>query len=378
MIDAPAIGSTSNSKMKYREKDEMLWKQMISLTLLYASVIIGWIAYYNYQPILLQTYGFTHLTLFLFISQGIILVVTPLIAGKLGDKYRFTAGKRLPIISAGVSFAAMIFMATAFTLFSEPGPIFRWILPGLIVVWLFSMALFTSPALSTIEVFVPIRKLPTAMALLTIVYGLLYAIEPVIVDLINFLGAPLTFVAGGVAVFLSGLLMRKNTTYIVDKPMVNDHGKSDYTYALSLGIALGAATTILFNVFPLWFTERSFTIFGLGDSKIVCLVLALVAAISLPISKIVESRSVFKSVLISILGTLIVSFGLYFIENSAITFVLLLLFAVFYAVMSVSFLPTALTIVNDKNKVFGVGVFFAGFEIPNGILEAFMKATGSF
>jgi hypothetical protein len=56
----------------------------------------------------------------------------------------------------------------------------------------------------------------------------------------------------------------------------------------------------------------------------------------------------------------------------------LLLFAVFYAVMSVSFLPTALTIVNDKNKVFGVGVFFAGFEIPNGILEAFMKATGSF
>jgi len=329
MIDAPAIGSTSNSKMKYREKDEMLWKQMISLTLLYASVIIGWIAYYNYQPILLQTYDFTHLTLFLFISQGIILVVTPLIAGKLGDKYRFTAGKRLPIISAGVSFAAMIFMATAFTLFSEPGPIFRWILPGLIVVWLFSMALFTSPALSTIEVFVPIRKLPTAMALLTIVYGLLYAIEPVIVDLINFLGAPLTFVVGGVAVFLSGLLMRKNTTYIVDKPKVNDHGKSDYTYALSLGMALGVATTVLFNVFPQWFTERSFTIFGLGDSKIVCLVLALVAAISLPISKIVESRSVFKSVLISILGTLIVSFGLYFIENSAITFVLLLLFVCF-------------------------------------------------
>jgi MFS family permease len=378
MIDAPAIGSISNSKMKYREKDEMLWKQMISLTLLYASVIIGWIAYYNYQPILLQTYDFTHLTLFLFISQGIILVVTPLIAGKLGDKYRFTAGKRLPIISAGVSFAAMIFMATAFTLFSEPGPIFRWILPGLIVVWLFSMALFTSPALSTIEVFVPIRKLPTAMALLTIVYGLLYAVEPVIVDLINFLGATLTFVVGGVAVFLSGLLMRKNTTYIVDKPMVKDHRKSDYTYALSLGMALGAATTILFNIFPLWFTERSFTIFGLGDSKIVCLVLALVAAISLPISKIVESRSVFKSVLISILGTLLVSFGLYFIENSAITFILLLLFAVFYAVMSVSFLPTALTIVNDKNKVFGVGVFFAGFEIPNGILEAFMKATGIF
>ncbi|MEQ8548238.1 MAG: hypothetical protein RIC03_10025 [Cyclobacteriaceae bacterium] len=378
MIDAPAIGHVSNSKMKYRAKDEMLWKQMLSLTLLYASVIIGWIAYYNYQPVLLQAYDFTHLTLFLFISQGIILVITPLIAGKLGDKYRHTVGKRLPIISAGVSFAAMIFMATAFTLFTEPGPIFKWILPGLIVLWLFSMALFTSPALSTIEVFVPIKRLPTAMALLTIVYGLLYAIEPVIVDLINFLGAPLTFVVGGVAVFFSGLLMRKNSNIIIDKPRVKEQGKSDYTYALSLGMALGLSTTILFNLFPEWFTARSFTVFGFGGSAIVSMVLALVAVLSLPISRIVESRSVFQSVLISILGIIIVSCGIYFIENSGVTFVLLLLFALFYAMMSVSFLPTALTIVKDKHKVFGVGVFFAGFELPNGILEAFLVATSSF
>jgi hypothetical protein len=108
------------------------------------------------------------------------------------------------------------------------------------------------------------------------------------------------------------------------------------------------------------------------------MVLALVAILSLPISKIVEARSVFQSVLISILGIIIVSFGIYFIENSAVTFVLLLLFALIYTMMSVSFLPTALTIVKDKHKVFGVGVFFAGFELPNGILEAFLVATSSF
>ncbi|MFK7952276.1 MAG: hypothetical protein AB8B73_05475, partial [Ekhidna sp.] len=64
---------------------KILWKQLAALTALYASVIIGWIAYYNYQPKLLEKYEFTDLTLFLFIAQGIILVITPMIAGKLGD-----------------------------------------------------------------------------------------------------------------------------------------------------------------------------------------------------------------------------------------------------------------------------------------------------
>ncbi len=293
MNTVPTVGHVSNSKLKYVEKREILWKQLLSLTLLYASVIIGWIAYYNYQPILLNKYSFKDLTLFLFIVQGIILFITPMIAGKLGDKFRKKAGQRLPIISAGVSFAAMIFMATAFTLFTDPGPIFRWILPGLIVLWLFSMALFTSPALSTIEIFVPVKKLPTAMAMLTVVYGLLYAIEPVIVDLINFIGAPLTFVVGGVAVLMSGLLLKKNSKYMLDVPPKSEVGKSDYTYALALGVALGLATTVLFNIFPIWFENKEFSVFGFTGGAIVAGILGVVALLSFPMSKFVESRSVY-------------------------------------------------------------------------------------
>lgn len=365
-LSAPSIGGTSN----------VLWKQLLSLTTLYASVIIGWIAYYNYQPKLLEAYNFTDLTLFLFIAQGIIMVITPPIAGKLGDKFRAKSGRRLPIISAGVSFAAMIFMATAFTLFTEPGPIFRWILPGLITLWLFSMALFTSPAISTIELFVPVKRLPTAMAMLTIVYGLLYSIEPVIVDIIDFLGAPLTFVVGGVAVFLSGMLMRKNTKIVTDKPKKTELAKSDYTYAFVLGVALGLSTTVMFNLFPDWFAERNYRLFGVGGDAIISIILAAVAILSLPISKYTESRSVYMSILLSIVATLAIVAGLYFTSSAILTTILLLLFAVSYAMMSVSFLPVALTVVKDSHKVFGVGVFFAGFELPNGILEAILVAQG--
>ena len=375
-VTTPATGYVSNSKLKYVEKHDILWKQLLSLTLLYASVIIGWIAYYNYQPILLDKYSFKDLTLFLFIVQGIILFITPMIAGKLGDKFRKKAGQRLPIISAGVSFASMIFMATAFTLFTDPGPIFRWILPGLIVLWLFSMALFTSPALSTIEIFVPAKKLPTAMALLTVVYGLLYAIEPVIVDLINFIGAPLTFVVGGVAVLGSGLLLKSNSKNMLDIPPKAEVGKSDYSYAFALGIALGIATTVLFNLFPQWFEVKAFTVFGYSGGVIVAGVLGVVALVSFPMSKFVETRSVYLSILISILAAAILVFCIYLADNNALLIVLLILFAMAYSLMSVSFLPLALSVVKDRNKVFGVGVFFAGFELPNGILEAMLVSMG--
>ncbi|VXD13480.1 hypothetical protein [Marinoscillum sp. 108] len=378
MITNPAITHRSNSQARQEETKDVMWKQLLSLTLLYASVIIGWIAYYNYQPKLLEAYNFTDLTLFLFVVQGIIMVITPMIAGRLGDRFRGKAGKRLPIISAGVSFAAMIFMATAFTLYTEPGPVFKWILPGLITLWLFSMALFTSPAISTIELFVPVKKLPTAMAMLTIVYGLLYSIEPIIVDIIDFLGAPLTFVAGGVAVFFSGLLMKKNTKIMVDVPKKTELAKSDYTYAFVLGIALGLATTLLFNMFPDWFEAKNFHFFGISGNGAVSVILAMVAILSLPLSKFTESRSIYFTILLSILASFAVVAGIYFTDNYALLVILIILFALFYSMMSVSFLPLALTVIRDQHKVFGVGVFFAGFELPNGILEAILVAQGNF
>ena len=121
-------------------------------------------------------------------AQGIILIITPPIAGKLGDRYRNTVGNRLPIIRAGIAFVAMIFMAVAFTLISNPGPQFRFILPIMIILWLIGMSIFTSPALSTIELFSSANKLPRAMAIIAIVGEVIYALEPVIVNIIDYLG----------------------------------------------------------------------------------------------------------------------------------------------------------------------------------------------
>ncbi len=364
-----------------QEKNTIQWKQLWSLAALYGSVVIGWIAYQNYQPKLLEKFHFTDFSFPLMVFQGIILVATPPIAGRLGDRYRFQKGHRIPIITTGISFAAMVFMAVAFTLFSDPGEIFKWILPILIVFWLIAMSIFTSPALSTLELFTPVDKLPRAMAILTIVANLIYSLEPVIVDIIDFVGAPLTFIAGGTVVFLSGYALKKNSLSLFkisddaeQRPIAAitfDTQKSRYGYIFFLGLALGLPTTVMFNLFPELLGEKLGAMLGGVNGKVVLVyLLVLSALISLPVSSVVNRTGLQKSFSLSF-ALIMLSMGAIFVLDSPVAILAMaILFAVAFTALSVSSLPMAIGRSNYYEKVFCVGIFFSGVAFPNGILEA--------
>lgn len=366
--------------LRNREANLIQWKQLWSLASLYASVIIGWIAYYRYQPILLQQFRFENFSFLLVVAQGIILIVTPPIAGKIGDRYRFSKGHRIPVIAAGISFAAMIFMAVSFTLLSNPGEILRWILPLLIVFWLVGMSIFTSPALSTIELFAPVEKLPLLMAVLTIVSNLVYALEPVIVDVIKYLGAPATFAAGGVAVFLSGYALKKNSISLFQ---ANDKGaalktatgnvKSPYALMFVMGIGLGLATTVLFNLFPARLQEAFAQWTGpVEGTWIIVLMLLIAAAISWPVSKWVISMGQKKSFWVSLFLVVSSTAGILVIQVPALTLILCLLFVFGITALSVSALPIVIREAAYNEKVFCVGIFYSGVALPDGILECIL------
>lgn len=362
--------------IKHRE-DQIHWKQMWSLAALYASIIIGWIAYQNYQPRLLVKFQFTDFTFPLMAAQGMILVVTPMIAGRLGDRYRFEKGHRLPIISSGISFAAMVFMAVAFTLLGNPGEIFKWILPLLIVFWLVAMSIFTSPALSTMELFTPVDKLPRAMAVLTITGNLVYALEPVIVDIIDYLGAPVTFILGGVVVFLSGYALKKNSLVLFkgngDRekgPSGTDILKSPYGFIFFLGLSVGVATTILFYLFPIILKDNSEVLFSTDGKFIVVGILLLSALLSWPMSNTVNRYGIERSFWISLSAIVLSSIAISFTTTAAILLPLLIVFSVMYTSLSVSSLPLAINRSAFSEKVFCVGIFFSGVALPEGVWEA--------
>jgi MFS family permease len=364
-----------------QEKNSIQWKQLWSLAALYGSIVIGWIAYQNYQPKLLEKFQFTDFSFALMVFQGIILVVTPPFAGRLGDRYRFQNGHRIPIITTGISFAAMVFMAVAFTLFSNPGEIFRWILPILIAFWLIAMSIFTSPALSTLELFTPVDKLPRAMAILTIVANLIYAIEPVIVDIIDYIGAPLTFIAGGTVVFISGYALKKTSLTLFklsdnkesDRPLAAitlDTQKSRFVYIFFLGLALGLPTTIMFNIFPEILSSKLGSLNGMSGKVMLVNILVLSALMSLPMSNIVNRIGLQRSFWASFVLIMMFVMAVFFIQSTAGLLIACGAFAVMFTSISVSSLPLAMSLSNYYDKVFCVGIFFSGAAVPNGILEA--------
>lgn len=361
-----------------KASDSINWKLMLSVTALYASIVIGWICYEQYQPKLLVQFNFTHFALPLAVVQALVLTITPPIAGRLGDRYRFTRGHRYPIISLGISFAAMVFMAVAFTLISNPGEVFKWILPVLIISWLVAMSIFTSPALSTIETFIPVEKLPRAMAILTITGNLLNSLEPVIVDIIDFLGAPVTFIAGGAFVFGTGLLLRRNGLAFLKngsegKPMakmVLDSQRSSYGFIFLMGSVLGIVTALLFHVFPGMLGPGLETLISSGNGKYITVsVLIISGLLSLPFSNYVVTYGVFKSFRASLLLATLSIIGLFVLSSPVVVIALLILFAVGFTALSVSALPLAMERSNYYEKVLCVGIFFSGVALPDGVLE---------
>lgn len=357
--------------------EKIEWKQLWSLAALYGSIVIGWIAYHNYQPKLLVQFNFTDFTFLLIVTQGIILTITPLIAGKIGDRLRFKAGHRIPIISSGISFAAMVFMAVAFTLFSNPGEVFRWILPLLIVLWLVAMSIFTSPALSTLELFTPIDKLPRAMAVLTIVANLVYSMEPVIVDLIDYVGAPVTFMIGGAAVFVSGYALKKNSLSLFTnnptRPRAEfkfDTTRSDYKYIFFLGIAVGIPTTLLFNYFPDILQSNLSSMVTMEGKWLLVIALFFSAVLSLPASNYVIKVGTTKSFWWSFAINSVCLILVFSAGSAIVTILTMIVFIVSFTVLSISSLPLAIERANYFEKVFCVGIFFSGMALPDGIVEA--------
>ncbi len=358
-------------------EEEIRWQQLWSLAALYASIIIGWIAYENYQPKLLEQFQFTDFAFPLLLVQGLIVIITPMIAGRLGDRYRYQQGHRLPIISTGISFAAMVFMAVAFTLLGNPGEVFKWLLPVLIVLWLVAMSIFTSPALSTMELFTPVDKLPRAMAVLTITGNLVYALEPVIVDIIDYLGAPVTFMLGGVVVFVSGYALKKYSLGLFRQSGDQEKGtpepeilKSPHLFIFFMGLAVGVATTILFDWFPVLLGEKLGTALNASGTLIVVGVLLFSAVISWPMGNVVNRYGLGRSFWVSLSLIGLTALAAYAMSATVPLVLCTAVFGVAYTSISVASLPLAINRARFSEKVFCVGIFFSGAAVPQGVWEA--------
>ena len=362
--------------MLTQKTDILKWREVYSLAALNAAVVISWIAYHEYQPVLMEKIGITHLIDFLVISKAIVLVVIPPFAGWLSDYILRKNGKYLIIFTVGIGATAMVFMIVATLIGTHHLMDVKSILPFMIVMWLICMNLFISPANSMIEAFAPAQKLPIVMGFLFLVTELLYALEPVIVGLVSFFGDTLTFIVGGILIAGSGILFHKVSSDEVlqrkQELLANDRVTSQpfisYLAILVVGLFLGVGKAFLVEFLPEHFAFKFPTIGEYGD-YISFGILGVCAITGFLISKKIAEANL-KNVIITSFIILFIGATLIILSgNPILTITAALIIAAGFTLINISGLPFAIQNLSVRHVTYGVGIYIGASEILTGLFE---------
>ena len=348
------------------------WNQIYALMALNAAIVISWIAYHNYQPQVLKLFNYTQLSFFLIVAQGVILVFIPVFAGWLGDYMIKKNGNYFIVFTVGISVTAMVFMCVAFIVGSTQMVNLTAALPVMIVIWLISMNIFHSPANSMLDLFAPARKLPAAMAMMVLTTDLLYAFEPIVVDIVDWMGPVVTFAFGGLLLIITGYIFRKTTANVnfnraVEETRANE---SNYLTVLAVGLVFGLVYAIVKNYMPDWLMGKSATALPVATERIFVSIVLLTAALAAwPLSFQVDKIGLKKSVIIGLIGTAASLMLVYFIPMEYPALVSALSAGVFLSLASVSSFPFVLENLSAKSITIGTGLFFGSFELAEGIIS---------
>ena len=357
---------------------EFKWREVYSLAALNAAIVLSWIAYHEYQPILMEKFDLTGLADFLIISKAIVLIVIPPLAGWLADLIMKKNGKFFTLFSVGIGATAMTFMVVATIIGAGPLSAVKPLLPFMIVIWLIAMNLFISPANSMIEGFAPVQKLPVVMGVLFLVTELVYALEPLIVSLVHFFGDTLTFVVGGILIALTGYIFHKVSSHDVilrRKELLETSTAAQkpiaYLTILMVGLVLGMSKAFLVEFLPGHVMREfesireygSYISFGfLGFSAI------LAFAISNYVSKQVLSRVILIGFLLLVVGASILIYA------PSVPFLLVgcLLTATAFSFINISGLPFVIRNLSFRHLTYGVGIYIGASEVFTGLAEIYL------
>ncbi|MEH0157554.1 hypothetical protein V6R21_25845 [Limibacter armeniacum] len=354
------------------QSERIYWPQVIALLLLDISVIISWIAYHEYQPQVLYVFGFAEYSLPFTVWQGILVVGTPALAGWLADHQLKKYGKRLPIINIGINVVAMIFMAVALTVFFQPQGWIRWFVPVFITGWLISMNIFRSPAISLIERFVPQRLLPAVLALFVLTFDVAYSLEPIIVDILSFLGGPITFAVGGILIYTSGAYLQRSFKKVSDDKLGigfdnnTNSGSSRFWVVVVVSVVLGIYTTVIFKFLPTIYNN----VFQFGEAwlngKFIGSGIVIASALlSVIIGKYINKKNIVTIAVIGANGCALIFAAIILIQDPIALMVLGSLLVIFFALLSVTALPLALYELSSGQTIFGIGLFYGLSEFAD-------------
>lgn len=355
---SPSISSSS-----------ILWRQVWAVVIMLAAILLGFMIYGFYQPLVLKSMGFGRLASQLGLMQGLLgMVIEPLMGGWSDYLLRCT-GSRLPHITAGTTLAGLLFVAIALlapTQFLETG---RWVLLVLMVLWLVAMIAIRGPIVALLSQFAPIEKLPVANGAVLLVLGLISALGPVFPSVLTFLGAARGFMIGALLLVLGAIVLHRTIprhtvpSHLARSPKSSPSKPSSsppflkwVTLALA-GLIVGISSTSLLTLAP---PVLLHPFPQLSPPVITSLILAIAAVSASPMGWLTSRQEPAHALQLG-LGGLVLLLGwvaLYPQEIGALG--ILVGLGLTLGLVGVSSVPFALATVAPSDAGLGTGLLFGG------------------
>ncbi len=361
----------SNTSIDSATSSGIKWNEVLSLGALNIAIAISWIAYLEYQPVILQNFNAVHLGSFLVIAKAIILVIVPILAGYVADRILANRGRFFMVFMIGISATAMVFMVVASLISMGPSGTFASILPIMIVLWLISMSIFIAPAFSMIERFASRQKLPIVMGAIVLITEVVYALEPLVIELVRFFGETLTFIVGGILVLGTGILFnRLSSDEVAERTSLaksfSGDTKNPYLVIAGLGLVLGLGRAFLVEFVP-----ENATLSFLNGKQISFILLALSASVAFLMSQTVSKKGTSKYLKLSLVA-LLAGVGISSLFDLPMLFFGgLLLLTLSLGIAHLCGLPYAFNRLTPKNTTIGIGIFLGTSALAEGLFEIY-------
>jgi hypothetical protein len=128
---------------------------------------------------------------------------------------------------------------------------------------------------------------------------------------------------------------------------------------------------VLFNIFPDLLAGKLSMLLNGNNPKVFSVGILIISAIlSLPFSSLVTSYGLMKSFWLSSVLVLVAIAGVVGLSSPLALVLMVAIFGIGFSALSVSTLPLAISKANYYEKVYCVGIFFAGVAIPDAIVES--------
>ncbi len=355
----------------------IVWRQVWGLSALLAAVIFSWTIYGIYQPQILQNLGFAKLAAWLGVFQGALGVVIEPIVGGISDRVMRRRGSRLPMITTGVTLAGLIFVSVALLIQVNLPVEARWLVPVLMTLWVISMIIFRGPVVALLQQSAPLAAIPQANVVLTVVFGLVSALEPLLSYLFRQVGGAITLMLGAIALVVGASVLyalapprRLFAGKQANQPLlpIATAAKLRLAMIFAVGVGTGLCQNLLLRTFP-----NALATSNLSVPLITSGVLLISAVSAVPLQAAINGLGLSQSML---WGTAAVTLctGLALLQpNGLVTVGLILLAGAAFGIIFIGQIPFALTTGPNDRAGLSTGLLFGGIGAATALVSALLQ-----